>query len=46
MLRPVTRDPNEVLKYSYLVVEPSYLAELALSNRIGRLVDYRHRLYP
>jgi hypothetical protein len=46
MLRPVTRDPNEVLKYSYLVVEPSYLAELALSNGIGRLVDYRHRLYP
>lgn len=40
MLRPVTRDPHEVLNYSYLVVEPSYLADLALSNGIGRLVDF------
>jgi AraC family transcriptional regulator len=39
-LRPVTRDPREVLKYSYLVVEPSYLADLALSNGIGRPVDF------
>jgi AraC family transcriptional regulator len=40
MLRPVTRGPHEALKYSYLVVEPSYLTDLALSNGIGRLVDF------
>jgi AraC family transcriptional regulator len=40
MLRPVTDDPHRVLSFSYLVFEPSYLAELALSNGIGRPLDF------
>jgi AraC family transcriptional regulator len=40
MLRPATNDPHRFLSYSYLVFEPSYLAELALSNGIGRPLDF------
>src|SRR3984893_12666321 len=40
MLRPATDDPHRVLSYSYLVFEPSYLAELALTNGIGRPLDF------
>jgi AraC family transcriptional regulator len=40
MLRPATDDPHRVLSFSYLVFEPSYLAELALSNGIGRPLDF------
>jgi AraC family transcriptional regulator len=40
MLGPATVDPHWVLSYSYLVFEPSYLAELALSNGIGRPLDF------
>ena len=34
-------DPNQILSYSYLVFEADYLAELALSNGIGRPLDFR-----
>jgi AraC family transcriptional regulator len=40
MLRPATDDPHRFLSYSYLIFEPSYLAELALSNGIGRPLDF------
>jgi len=40
MLRPAMNDPNRFLSYSYLVFEPSYLAELALTNGIGRPLDF------
>jgi AraC family transcriptional regulator len=40
MLRPATDDPHRVLSFSLLVFEPSYLAELALSNGIGRPLDF------
>jgi AraC family transcriptional regulator len=40
MLRPATDVPHRVLSYSYLVFEPSYLAELALTNGIGRPLDF------
>ena len=36
MLRRAMHDPHLVLSYSYLVFEPTYLVELALSNGIGR----------
>jgi AraC family transcriptional regulator len=39
-LRPVTNEPERFLSYSYLVFEPSYLAELALTNGIGRPLDF------
>jgi AraC family transcriptional regulator len=40
VLRPATDDSHRVLSFSYLVFEPSYLAELALSNGIGRPLDF------
>ena len=40
MLRPTTDDSQRILSFSYLVFEPSYLAELALSNGIGRPLDF------
>lgn len=40
MLRLGKDDPNEVLSYSYLVFETNYLTELALSNGIGRPLDF------
>jgi hypothetical protein len=40
MLRPAMDDPHRVLSFSYLVFEPSYLAELTLSNGIGRPLDF------
>jgi len=40
MLRPATNDSQRILSFSYLVFEPSYLAELALSNGIGRPLDF------
>jgi AraC family transcriptional regulator len=39
-LRPATDDPHRVLSVSYLVFEPSYLAELALTNGIGRPLHF------
>ena len=39
-LRPATDDPHRFLSYSYLIFEPGYLAELALSNGIGRPLDF------
>ena len=39
-LRPATDDRHRVLSFSYLVFEPSYLAELALTNGIGRPLDF------
>jgi AraC family transcriptional regulator len=33
-------DPERVLSYSFLVFEPSYLADLALSNGIGGPLDF------
>jgi AraC family transcriptional regulator len=40
MLRPGRDDPERVISYSYLVFEPSYLTELALSNGIGGPLDF------
>ena len=40
MLRLGKDDPNQLLSYSYLVFEADYLAELALSNGIGRPLDF------
>jgi AraC family transcriptional regulator len=40
MLHPVPEDRHRFLSYSYLIVEPGYLAELALSNGIGRPLDF------
>jgi AraC family transcriptional regulator len=39
-LRPATDDPHRVLSFSLLLFEPSYLAELALTNGIGRPLDF------
>jgi AraC family transcriptional regulator len=33
-------DPDRIVSYSYLIFEPSYLAELALSNGIGGPIDF------
>jgi AraC family transcriptional regulator len=33
-------DPERIVSYSYLIFEPSYLAELALSNGIGSPLDF------
>ena len=40
MLRFAKDDPNLIVSYSYLLFEPEYLAELALSNGIGRPLDF------
>jgi AraC family transcriptional regulator len=40
MLRLGKDDRNQLLSYSYLVFETDYLAELALSNGIGRPLDF------
>ncbi|MBV8213674.1 MAG: helix-turn-helix transcriptional regulator [Verrucomicrobia bacterium] len=40
LLRPGKDDPQRVISYSYLVIEPSYLAELALSNGISGPLDF------
>jgi AraC family transcriptional regulator len=40
MLRPGRDDPERVISYSYLIFEPSYLVELALSNGIGGPLDF------
>jgi AraC family transcriptional regulator len=40
MLRPGRDDPERVIAYSYLVFEPSYLRNLALSNGIGGPLDF------
>lgn len=40
MLRPAKDDPHRILSYSYLVFERTYLAELALTNGIGRPLDF------
>src|SRR5260370_21027407 len=39
-LRLAKDDPHRLLSYSYLVLEPGYLAELAASNGIGRPLDF------
>ena len=39
-LRPATNDPERFLSYSFLVFEPTFLAELALTNGIGRPLDF------
>jgi AraC family transcriptional regulator len=41
MLRPATDDPHRLLSYSLLLFEPSYLAELALTNGIGRPLHFK-----
>jgi AraC family transcriptional regulator len=40
MLRFGSDDPERVISYSYLIFEPSYLADLALSNGIGGPLDF------
>jgi len=40
MLRFGKDDPERLVSYSYLVFEPSYLADLALSNGIGGPLDF------
>ena len=40
MLRFGRDDPEQVISYSYLILEPCYLAELALSNGIGGPLDF------
>jgi AraC family transcriptional regulator len=40
MLRFGSGEPDCLLSYSYLIFEPEYLAELALSNGIGRPLDF------
>jgi len=40
MLRFGRDDPERVISYSYLILEPCYLAELALSNGIGGPLDF------
>jgi hypothetical protein len=40
MLRFGRDDPERVISYSYLILEPSYLGELALSNGIGDPLDF------
>ena len=40
MLRLGKDDRNQLLSYGYLVFEADYLAELALSNGIGRPLDF------
>jgi hypothetical protein len=39
-LRPAAKEPERFLSYSYLVFEPAYLAELALTNGLGRPLDF------
>src|SRR6201993_3821000 len=39
-LCPETKEPERLLSYSYLVFEPTFLAELALTNGIGRPLDF------
>jgi hypothetical protein len=39
-LRPATKEQERFLSYSYLVFEPAYLAELALTNGLGRPLDF------
>jgi hypothetical protein len=39
-LRPATKEPERFLSYSYLVFEPGYLAELPLTNGLGRPLDF------
>ena len=39
-LRPATKEPERFLSYSYLVFESTFLAELALTNGIGRPLDF------
>lgn len=39
-LRPATNEPERFLSHSYLVFEPTYLAELALTNGIGGPLDF------
>ncbi|PWT82328.1 MAG: hypothetical protein C5B58_08450 [Acidobacteria bacterium] len=40
MLRPVLQEQHQVLSYSYLIVEPAYLAEMALANGIGPQLEF------
>jgi AraC family transcriptional regulator len=40
MLRFGMDDPERVISYSYLIFEPSYLADLASSNGIGGRLDF------
>jgi AraC family transcriptional regulator len=40
MLRLGRDDPERVISYSYLIFEPSYLADLALSSGIGGPLDF------
>jgi hypothetical protein len=40
MLRPVLKDQHRFLSYSYLIVEPAYLVEMALSNGISRQLNF------
>jgi hypothetical protein len=40
MLRFGRDDPERLVSYSFLVFEPSYLADLALSNGIGGSLDF------
>src|SRR5260221_2810501 len=40
LVRTATDDLDRVLSFSYLVFEPSYLARLALTNGIGRPLDF------
>ncbi|MBV8101422.1 MAG: helix-turn-helix transcriptional regulator [Verrucomicrobia bacterium] len=40
MLRFGKDDPEQLVSYSYLVFEPSYIADLALSNGIGGPLDF------
>jgi hypothetical protein len=39
-LRPVLQDRHRVLSYSYLIVEPAYLAEMALASGISRELEF------
>ena len=39
-LRPALKDKHRVLSYSYLLVEPAYLAEMALSNGISCRLEF------
>jgi AraC family transcriptional regulator len=40
MLHLAADEPDRSLSYSYLVFEPEYLTDLALSNGIGRSLDF------
>jgi AraC family transcriptional regulator len=39
MLRPALND-DRILSYSYLIIEPSYLTEMALANGISRQLEF------